>query len=192
MTLNIQEICIAKGVWPGASCSARCEAYFEAGQAVVAWLEGLQIVQVSLGEEGSATSWVEVREPDLSEKSLRSSRKARAAAKAVVRGLLAGPAAQRKYSFGTCLAEFNIANRDLVHQETAWRAISIAGSIDHADSPLIPGLWKDVVGKIKRPRVWAAIETVAAALLRDRELAGCEVEQFARYAMMNSRDSLGS
>jgi hypothetical protein len=33
------------------------------------------------------------------------------------------------------------------------------------------------------PKVWAAVEAVAQALLRDRELAGCEVAEIARNAM---------
>jgi hypothetical protein len=44
-------------------------------------------------------------------------------------------------------------------------------------------LWSEVTDKIQTPEIWVAVDAVAAALLRDRELAGCEVEEIARYAI---------
>src|SRR5665811_691237 len=100
-------------IWPEASCDDIRNAHFDAGHAVIAWLEGLEIERVSVEREGDASSWIDIREPDLSQSSLRSSTKARAATKSVIRGLLAGPATQGRYSFGACAAEFNIADRHM-------------------------------------------------------------------------------
>jgi hypothetical protein len=159
------------------------DAHFEAGHAIVAWLENLEIIRVSINRDGDASSWIEIREPVLSPSRLRSSPRVRRQVKSIIRGLLAGPASQQKYSFGACAREFNIADRHLIDQETAWRAVSLAGAL-HADGPaLLPSFWSEVTATIQTPEIWATVEAVAAALLGDRELAGCEVDEIARYAM---------
>jgi hypothetical protein len=170
-------------IWPENSCEDQRNAYYEAGHAVIAWLEGLEVEQVSIERDGDAESWINVCEPDLSRRRLRASSEARASARSVIRGLLAGPAAQGRYSFGACIKEFDISDRHMIGQSAVWRAVSLAGSIVDDGPALIPPLWREVTKTIQTPKVWAAIEAVAAALLRDRELAGCEVEEIAQHAM---------
>jgi hypothetical protein len=165
------------------TCEDAPNAHFEAGHAVIAWLEGLEVEQVSIEKEGDADSWIDVREPDLCPTRLRASNEARASAKSVIRGLLAGPAAQGRYSFGACAADFDLTDRHMIDQSAIWRAVSLAGSFPDDGPALIPPLWREVTKTIQTPKVWAAIEAVAAALLRDRELAGCEVEEIAQHAM---------
>jgi hypothetical protein len=170
-------------IWPEISCEDQRNAHYEAGHAVIAWLEGLEVEQVSIEREGDADSWIDVREPDLNQRRLRELSEARASARSVIRGLLAGPAAQGRYSFGACTQEFNISDRHMIGQSAVWRAVSLAGSIADDGAALIPPLWREVTKTIQTPKVWAAIEAVAAALLRDRELAGCEVEEIAQCVM---------
>ena len=100
---------------------------------------------------------------------------------------MAGPASQIQYSAGACPVEFDIADLNILDQETVWHAISLAGSVD-ADGPAqLRRLWRKVVRTIQRPEIWDAVEAIAAALLRDRELAGSEVEEIAQYAMGQSK-----
>jgi hypothetical protein len=174
-------------IWPRDTPSDKRNAFFEAGHAVIAWLEGLEIVQVSIEAEDDAASWIDVREPDLSQSRLRSSSKARTSAKSIIRGLLAGPASQKQYSAGACPVEFDITDPNILDQETVWRAISLAGSVDTDGPAQLRRLWKEVVRTIQRPDIWSAVEAIAAALLRDRELAGSEIEEIAQYAMGRSK-----
>ena len=178
---------IMRDIWPEPSCFDKRNAYFEAGHAVIAWSESLEIDRVSIEPDGDAPSWIDIKEPDLSEVRLRSSAKAQASAKSVIRALLAGPAVQSRYSFGWCTPEFNIADRHLIDQETASRAIAIAGAIKSQGRALVPDLWREVITVVQQPEVWAAIEAVAAALLLNRELAGCEVDEIARHAMATAK-----
>jgi hypothetical protein len=174
-------------IWPRDTPSDKRNAFFEAGHAVIAWLEGLEIIQVSIESGDDAASWIDVREPDLSQSRLRTSSEARASAKSVIQGLLAGPVFQKQYSAGACPVEFDIADLNILGQETVWRAISLAGSVD-ADGPAqIRRLWRKVVRTIQRPEILEAVEAIAAALLRDRELAGSEIEEIAQYAMGRSK-----
>jgi hypothetical protein len=174
-------------IWPPDTPSDKRNAFFEAGHAVIAWREGLEIIQVSIEPGNDAASWIDVREPDISQSRLRTSSEARASAKSIIQGLLAGPASQKQYSTGACPAVFDIADMNILDQETVWRAISLAGSID-ADGPAqIRFLWRKVVSTIQRPEIWDAVEAVAAALLRDHELAGSEVEEIAQYTIGRSK-----
>ncbi len=165
------------------SCAERRDAYFEAGHAVVAFLEGLEIVQLSIESDGGISGWIEIREPSLSRSHLRSSRQAREEAKSIVRALLAGSAAQVRYSFGPHPMEFNLSNEHLLCQETVWRAISIAGKFADDGPALIHTLWTEVTILIQDFANWAAVDAVAMTLLSSRELAGCEVCEIARHAI---------
>ena len=158
----------------------------------MAFLENLEIVEVSIERDGDAASWIEIREPVFSTSQLRYSLNAQRAVKSIIRGLLAGPAAQMRYSFGAYISQFNIGDRNLIDQETAWRAVSLAGALPGNGPPFLPSLWIEVNNMIQRPETWVAVEAVAAALLRDRELAGCEIEEIARYAMKGYLDINGA
>ena len=51
-------------IWPHSPpCDSR-NAFFEAGHAVIAWLHGLEIEQVSIGNMDDASSWIDIREPE--------------------------------------------------------------------------------------------------------------------------------
>ena len=102
-------------------------AYLIAGHVAIAIFEGLEVLHVSMGH--SHPSWIEVVEPDLSKSRLCSSEVAREDAKSVIRALLAGPAAQIRYSFGYHPTEFNLAIRFFLDDEAIWRAIALAGKI---------------------------------------------------------------
>jgi hypothetical protein len=151
-------------IWPRDTPSDERNAFFEAGHAVIAWLEGLEIVQVSIEAADDAASWIDVREPDLCHSHLRSSSNSRASAKSIIRGLLAGPVSENHYSAGACAVEFDIADLNILDQETVWRAIYLAGGID-ADGPAqIRLLWREVVRTIQRPEIWDAVEANSQSL----------------------------
>ena len=103
--------------------------------------------------------------------------------------MLAGPAAQMRYSFGYYPMEFNFSNRFLLNQETVWRAMSLAGKIAKDRPALIHTLWGEVMDTIGNAGTWAAVDAVAKSLLRSRELAGCEVCEIARHATERSGGS---
>lgn len=172
-------------IWPEIPPSKKRDAYFLAGQAVVALRESLEVVQVSIQDPG--TSWIDVTHPDLSECRLSELARAHTDAKSVIRASLAGPASQSRYSFGTyppdCpLPDFDLADREMLEDEAVWRAIALAGTISKDSPSLIRSLWKGVNGLIQGDEVWPAIEAVAQMLLITGELAGCEVHDIVRQA----------
>jgi hypothetical protein len=158
-------------------------AFYEAGHAVIAWLEGLEIERVSINREGDAASWIDIREPVLPSSGRSISRGERSSALSVIRGLIAGLAAMQRYSFGGTAAEFDLSNPRTNADPLIWRAIDLAGQIPGGQCAIVPELWREVAATLAKPEVWAAVEAVAQALVRERKLAGCEVEDVARYAM---------
>jgi hypothetical protein len=161
----------------------RRDTYFTAGHAVIAVLGALEVVRLSMEWESDASSWMEIQEPILNKARLRSSSKAREEAKSIIRALLAGPAAQIRYSFGYQPMEFNLSNRFLIDQETIWRAISLAAKVAKDSPVLIHNLWNEVMDVLGSAENWAAVDAVATALLSNGELAGCEVYEITRHAM---------
>jgi hypothetical protein len=53
-------------IWSDITRDGEDNAYFAAGHAVVAWLDGLEIVHISIGSADSPCSWIDVSEPDSS------------------------------------------------------------------------------------------------------------------------------
>lgn len=173
-------------IWPEISSSKERDAYYLAGQAVIALQESLEVAQISIQDPGF--SWIDVIHPDLSRSRLSRSETTRSDAKSVIRALLAGPAAQSRYSFGTLppddpLPEFDLADAEMLEQEAVWHAIALAGKISEDSPSLIRSLWREVNGLIQRDEIWSAIDAVANTLLITGELAGCEVHDIVRYAM---------
>jgi hypothetical protein len=156
-------------------------AYFEAGHAVVACLEGLHVVSVSINCEADACAWIDVREPAQSRPGNSASSDHRPAVLSVIRGLLAGPAAQKRFSFGQTSPELDLADERMVMDHAIWRAIDLAGQLPGNGSAILPALWREVAASLAKPKIWSAIEAVAQALLRERELAGCEVAEIVEY-----------
>src|SRR6185312_14859194 len=119
-------------IWPDTSHKER-GAFYQAGCAIVALRESLEVIRVSI-EDGAVTSWIDVVHPDLSRARLSSSITACADANSVIRALLAGPATLLRYSFGTYPQDgeplaFNLADPWMAEQEAVWRAISVAGKV---------------------------------------------------------------
>jgi hypothetical protein len=175
------------GIWPNTSHMER-EAFYQAGCAIVALRESLEVIRVSIEDRGNAVaSWIDVIHPDLSRAQISGSVTAHGDAKAVIRALLAGPATSLRYSFGTypqdCRPpEFNLADPWMVEQEAVWRAISLAGKISKVSPSLLRSLWRETNGLIQGGAVWPAIDAVANMLLITGELAGCEIRDIARHA----------
>jgi len=161
----------------------------QAGCAVVALQESLEVVRASIEfQNGAVSSWIEVIHPNLNRPCLSRSAKACANAKSVIRALLAGPATLLRYSFGTyprdCpLPEFNLANPWMAEQEAVWRAISLAGKISNGSPSLVRSLWREVNNLIQGDKIWPAIEAVAHMLLITGELTGCEMREITRHAL---------
>jgi len=170
-------------IWPHTARDDERNAYFEAGHAVVAWLEGLEIVRISIDGEGDASPWIEICEPELNLPYVTASDGGHKAHLSVIRGLLAGRAASLREGFGRCGEEFDLTRPVIGDDDTVWRAIALAGSIARDGPAIVPVMWREVAQTVNTPKVWAAVQAVAQALLRDRELAGCEVGAIARHAM---------
>jgi hypothetical protein len=168
-----------------ADCKVRA-AYCQAGHAVIALQEALEVVRIFIEDDGS--SWIEVQYPDLSQSRLSRSVHARSDSKAVIRALLAGPAAQLRHSFGSCdpgypLPDFGLGASHMVESEAVWWAISLAARISKDSPSFIRSSWRGVNQLVHRDNTWAAIRAVANALLINGELAGCEVRDIARFAI---------
>jgi hypothetical protein len=177
-------------LWPQPCPSEERDAYYQAGHAVVALRESLDVVRVSITQD-NGSSWIEVQYPNFSPSRLSRSVAARSEAKAVIRALLAGPATQLRYSFGSyppghSLPEFDLASRYMIESEAVWRAIALAGKISNDGPSLVRSLWRRVNRLLQGDEIWPAIEAVAKALLINGELAGCEVSDIARHAMKAS------
>jgi hypothetical protein len=127
-------------------------------------------VRVSIESEADASSWIEIQEPDLGNSTLKSSFVARSRAKSIIRALLAGPAAEMRYSFGTfpldpSAVKFNLADRFVIEQQAVWRAIALAGKIAEDGPALIDALWREANVLIHGDTIWPAIDAVAGSLL---------------------------
>lgn len=148
--------------------------------------EGLEVTQAYMTYEDGGSSWIEIVEPNLSDCWLGSSARDRGRAKSVLIALLAGPAAQIRYSFGYYPMKFNLSNSTLITEEAIWRAISIAGRISSNGPILINDLWDETMQEIGKAKNWEAIEAIAAALLNNGELLGCELKNITRHAAQRS------
>ena len=178
-------------IWPDNSHQEH-DAYYQAGCAIVALRESLEVIRISIEDQGNAVaSWIDVIHPDLSRERLSRSIASHSDSKSVIRALLAGPAALLRYSFGTypqdCPPpEFNLADPWMAEQEAIWRAVSLAGKISKDSPALIHSLWREIIGIVQADEVWPAIEAVANMLLVTNELAGCEVRDIARHAIASN------
>jgi hypothetical protein len=171
--------------WCGTSRWDESDAHYQAGHALVALRESLDVVRIYMEDSGS--SWIDVRYPDLNASRSSRSVSARSNAKAAIRALLAGPTAEARYSFGTLsldcpLPDFDLTNSSMIENEAVWQAISLASRISSDSPSLIRSSWRHVQRLIHGDEIWPAIEAVAKALLMNGELAGCEVKEIARYA----------
>jgi hypothetical protein len=164
-------------IWPKNVQKER-DAYYQAGCAIMALRESLDVGLVSINDQ---ESWIYVTHPDLRQASLRTVA-GRADAKSVIRAMLAGPAALLRYSFGACPREINLANRWMLEQDAIWRAISLAGKISKDSPSLIRSLWGETSNVIQGDKAWPAIEAVAQMLLITGELTGFEIRDVAHHA----------
>lgn len=174
-------------IWPDMPRRER-DAYYQAGHAVVAVRESLEVVLVSIQGEDDASSWIDVRYPNLAQSRLARSVTARSDAKSVIRAMLAGPIAQSRYSFGalppdSALQDFNLASPAVIEQQVIWEAIAISGKTSNDSPALFRSLWRQVSRAIHGDEIWPAIDAVAQALLINGELTGWEVCNFANHAL---------
>lgn len=160
---------------------AQRSAFFEAGHAIGALLEGFTVERVFFSPEENEI-WSEIVEPELPPEGSAWTDRDRANARSLIRALLSGPAAQEKYSFGSCSSELTLSDWDIAVEACVWRAIDLAGRFE-SGSAVLPLLWHEVGATLHRPGVWAAIAATADMLMQCGELAGSEVEQFAAHAM---------
>ena len=178
--------CAPDSPWPDTSCAKSRAAYYQAGHAVVALHESLEVACVWLDDD--AFDPMEVQHSYLSQLRLSGSIEARSDVEGVIRALLAGPAALLRYSFGiysldSPAPKFNLADRFLIRHEAVWRAVSLAATF-YEDSPsIIHGAWQQVNHLVQDNETWSAIDAVANGILMNGELAGCEIADVSRHAM---------
>lgn len=152
-------------------------AFFEAGHVVGAWLEGWTVERVLHCPEENAI-WCDVAEPVLPVRGPLRRNLDRTEARALIRALLSGPAAQEIYSFGLCSEELMLSAPDLAGEMCIWRAAGLARRLGHGTT-VLPRHWHEVRENLKRPGVWSAITVVAGLLLEWGELSGDGLREIA-------------
>jgi hypothetical protein len=162
-------------------------AYYQAGHATVAWLEGLYIEGMSIVAEGDVSGWIDIREPRLPKWNDHWTREDRQNGYSIVKSLLAGYAAQSRYSFGGILPDLDLTHQDVIDDRAIWRAISLMGQIPNGPASSLCFLWRDLRQTLLAPGPWNAIEAIATALLQNEELAGSEIGPIATLAVGPSK-----
>lgn len=138
------------------------DAFFLAGHAIGAWLEGFHVRRISVVPDNDATCWIEVDEPVLPTKGPFLLPKHRQSARSLIRALLAGPAALERYSFGVCCGDL-FACREILGVAGGWRAINLARRLDsHSVEEL---LWRQTSRAINLSESWEQISFLATMLL---------------------------
>lgn len=163
-------------------------AFFEAGHAIGACLEGISIERQYFYPEDEEV-WTDVAEPILRPGPIWKHTD-RATAKSLIRALLAGPAAQDRFSFGHAGSDLLGCRNNVFGENVVWRAIDLAGQIK-TNVPQLAPLWRQVSERMNQDDVWLAVTRVADSLFACRELAGCEIEEIVRYALPNLRPGQG-
>jgi len=159
-------------------------AYYQAGHAVIALQQSLEVIGIYI--EDRSSSWIDVRYPIVTQSRLSRSARARSDAVSIICAHLGGPAAQLRYSFGSPpdpLPDFDLASPYMIESEAVWHAISLAGKVSQDGPLLIHILWRRVNYRIHRTETWSAIDAVARGLMTNGELAGCEVQDIVRRAL---------
>jgi|GEM_PF-5947391 len=157
-------------------------AYFMAGHAVGAWLEGLAVERVAvLSDE----SWIDVVEPDLPATGKIWREGDRAVAKSLIRALLFGPGARERYGWGCCGCDVETVGNYL-GETVVWRACNLARRIE-SDRPLLPSLWTQVGQLVDRDDTWVAVTALAEALVERGELDGAEAETIVQDGLRTTR-----
>jgi hypothetical protein len=61
--------------------------------------------------------------------------------------------------------------------------IDLAGQIPGGQCAIVPKLWREVAATLAKPAIWSAVEGIAQALVRDRELTHCDVAHILQQVM---------
>lgn len=157
-------------------------ALYLAGQAVVAILEGLTVVDASISADDEA-AYVEVSEPVLPETGALNGQN-RKAAVSIIRALLAGIAADSKCS------AVDLMDPGFLGEDAVIRAAAMMRRITSDPARVLPGIWRDVTKVVSAPRTWAAITAVAELLLREGTASGPAIAQVMDGAMSFALPSL--
>lgn len=147
--------------------TAEREAFFRAGQVVVAFREGFRVCGVYVAPDGRS-SWIEVDEPILPAHGALIAPEHRQGARSLIRALLAGPAAQERYSFGLC-GDTMLSCRELLSDQSAWRAMGLANRL-HSTSNEAEIAWRGVAAMFNSKSVWDYLSGIAKTLSRRRML----------------------
>jgi hypothetical protein len=159
----------------------RRNAYFQAGHAIGARLEGLAIICVSIVPSGDgASSWIDIVEPELPKPREKWRDPDFIAAEAIARALLSGPAAEEHYSFGKCFADLDSCKGPILSQACGWRACGLARRLGPA---ALTRLWRQVSARINAPDVWQAVDDLAIRLLEHGRVAGDSVDAIVKHAV---------
>lgn len=153
--IRIQEV--------GATREHERNAFYLAGQAVVAMLEGLTVLSASIADDDEA--YIHVREPVLPETGALSGRD-RKAATSIIRALLAGIAAD-----GMC-STLDLMDPEFIGVDAVIRATAMMRRITPDPARALPGIWRDVTNVVSAPRTWAAITSVVELLLQETTVSG--------------------
>jgi hypothetical protein len=151
-------------------------AYFIAGQAVVALLEGLTVVSASISGDDDA-AYIDITEPVLPGAGALGGGN-RKAAESIIRALLAGIAADGKSG-----AKLDLMDPEFLGEDAVKRATALMRRMTSNPARVLPGVWRGVTEVVSSPRTWAAITAVAEILLRERTVSGRKIAHVIDGAM---------
>lgn len=157
-------------------------AFYIAGQAVIAMIEGLTVTGATICGEDDEPAWINVEHYALPETGgLGGSN--RKEAESIIRASLAGIAAEDKDGYGKPRAVLNIKDPESMRDDAVFRAAGLARRITSRAGVVLPVLWREVAATVSAPRTWAGVTAVAELLLRDGTANGKAIARAADDAM---------
>lgn len=142
-----------------------------AGHSVMAWLQGLQIVDLSLEPRWKGVASAENAPPTRCDIH-GDGRERQNSAHAMLRCLLARPAAFLHYSFGLARGEMGIRFPEMREATMVSDAFSVAAQLASNPARLVSEVYGDVADIIDRSCVWLTITIIAEALVAHGALSG--------------------
>ncbi|HEX3429399.1 MAG TPA: hypothetical protein VHT03_00820 [Rhizomicrobium sp.] len=122
-----------------------------AGHAVIGWLQGFAILGLSLDEEDEWAATIDYEGPTFPGAAPITSEGDTRAALALIRALLAPPAALFRYGFGSAGETLDLEWEEIVTQPVVLEALSLAGRIKRRGRAVWPRVWLEVAAAFEDP-----------------------------------------
>jgi hypothetical protein len=145
--------------------SVRHHVHCVAGHAVIAWLQGFKTENLWIEDNEEWAAGIRIDAPEFPGNTPIRSEREKRLARALIRGLLAQPAALMRFAFGSAGDALDFKDEETVAQPVVWEAISLAGRIEAQGRAVLPAAWKEVAEAFANPDIWCAVACVAEVLL---------------------------